>query len=96
MFVLLDVTVQAQLEEINPESESDGPDCKVGKVLTVIIQLWHAAALFLAAEAVQTLQTVQAGQVTHTQQDTHPEAAFRQQMDRELPHNKSTEFVQIL
>lgn len=36
VFVLLDVTVQAQLEEMNPESESDGPDCEVGKVLPVI------------------------------------------------------------
>ena len=35
-FLLLDVTGQAHLEEMNPESECDGPDGKVGKVPSVI------------------------------------------------------------
>ena len=35
-FVLLDVTVQAQLEEMIPESESDGPDVEVGMAPSVI------------------------------------------------------------
>ncbi len=36
-FVLLDVTLQAQLEEMNSESESDGPDGDAGKVPSVIL-----------------------------------------------------------
>lgn len=33
---LLDVTVQAQLEEMNPESESDGPNGEAGNASLII------------------------------------------------------------
>lgn len=47
--VLLDVTVEAQLEEMNPESESDGPDGGVGKMPSVIHTALLHAASFQAA-----------------------------------------------
>ncbi len=98
-FVLLAVTTQAQLEEMNPESEADGPDGVVGKVPSVI----HTALTCCCVPGIRACASTpnspgRASDPNTTRSTTRGRggAAFRQQMVGEFSCRKSTEYVQIL
>lgn len=77
---LLDVKVQEQLEEINPESESDGPDGKAGKMPSVIHTALTCCSVSGGADCANTPNSVSRPSDPNTMRHTFRDWVLGQQM----------------